>query len=142
MDDTHPGSPLLLGAYLLEDGAQFALFSRRATRVQILFFNHPEDEVPSRTIELDPEENRTGDIWHVWVKGVQPGQLYGYRIDGPYRPEEGHRFNKYKLLLDPYARAISEKPFWDFSKATGYDAESPMRDLSFSTENPRGFYSL
>jgi glycogen operon protein len=74
-----------------------------------------------RAIDLDPERNRTGDIWHVWLNGIAPGQLYAYRVDGPYQPSEGHRFNFDKLLLDPFATAISLLPTWDFAKARGYD---------------------
>ena len=62
---------------------------------------------------MDPVRHRTGDVWHVWVRGIPRGQLYGYRIDGPYLPEEGHHFNPHKLLLDPYARAIAGVKDWD-----------------------------
>ena len=65
------------------------------------------DAMPARVIDLDPARNRTGDVWHVWVEGIRPGQLYAYRVDGPYQPSEGHRFNFNKLLLDPFATAIS-----------------------------------
>ena len=130
-----PGCPLPLGAYLRDGGAQFAIFSRHATQVWLLLFNQPGDELPARTIEFDPEQHRTGDIWHVWVKGVKAGQLYGYKVEGPYSPQGGHRFNKHKLLLDPHAAALSEHPNWHFSSARGYDSYSPLRDLSFSTED-------
>jgi isoamylase len=133
--EIRPGCPLPLGAYLRDGGAQFAIFSRHATQVWLLLFNHPGDGLPARIIELDPEQHRTGDIWHVWVKGVKVGQLYGYRVDGRYNPRGGHRFNKHKLLLDPYATALSENPNWHFSKARGYDSHSPLQDLSFSTED-------
>jgi len=132
---TSPGCPLPLGAYLRDDGAQFAIFTRHATQVWLLLFDQAEHEWPSRTIELNPEKHRTGDIWHVWVKGVRAGQLYGYRVNGPYLPEEGHRFNKYKLLFDPHATALSENPNWNFSKARGFEPYSPLEDLSFSTED-------
>ncbi len=133
--EIRPGCPLPLGAYLSDEGAQFAIFSRHATQVWLLLFTQPGDDLPARIIELDPEQHRTGDIWHVWVKGVKAGQLYGYRVDGRYNPKGGHRFNKHKLLLDPYATALSENPNWHFSKARGYDSHSPLQDLSFSTED-------
>ncbi len=93
----------------------------------------PDDSSPSRIIDLDPVRHRTGDVWHVWVRGIAAGQLYGYRISGPYLPEEGHRFNPHKLLLDPYARAIDGTENWDFLAARGYDSSSSLTDLSFST---------
>jgi len=79
--------------------------------------------------------NRTGDIWHIWVEGIQEGQLYGYRIDGPYEPSKGHRFNRFKLLLDPYAKAITGNFKWDLSDSRGFDPASPLDDLSFSDED-------
>ncbi len=130
---TYPGYPLPLGVHLHDDGAQFAIFSRNATAVSLLLFRSSVDTTPPETIELDPTYNRTGDIWHVWVEGISAGQSYAYRVDGPYAPREGHRFNKHKLVLDPYATALSECPQWDFLKAKGYDVNSPLGALSFST---------
>lgn len=132
---TYPGYPVPLGVHLHDDGAQFTLFSRRATGVSLLLFASPEDPAPYQTIELDPVFNRTGDIWHVWVEGVSAGQSYAYRVDGPYEPREGHRFNKHRLLVDPYAAAVSTRPRWDFLRAKGYDPRSPLQDLSFSEED-------
>jgi isoamylase len=126
------GSPLPLGTHQEMGGVNFSIFSRNATDVRLEFFENVRDQAPSRVIVLDPMRNRTGDIWHVWVQGVQPGQLYGYRVNGPYKPDEGHRFNLNKLLLDPFANAISSIPHWDFSKACGYDPSSSLIDLSFS----------
>ena len=74
----------------------------------------------------DPARHRTGDIWHVWLRGIPEGQLYGYRVEGPYQPEQGHRFNPHKLLLDPFARAIAGITDWDFAAARGYDSSSPL----------------
>ncbi|OHD71133.1 MAG: glycogen debranching enzyme GlgX [Spirochaetes bacterium RBG_16_49_21] len=128
-----PGSPLPLGANFTPEGIQFSIFSRNAARVDLLFF---ESELPDSKygeIHLDGNLNRTGDIWHVLVKGLREGQVYGYKIDGPYNPEQGHRFNRHKLLIDPYARAITACTGWDFSKALGYDPDSPDLDLSLST---------
>jgi glycogen operon protein len=128
------GNPLPIGgAHQQGDGVNFVLFSRHATGVRLEFYQKPDDSSPSRTIDLDPVRHRTGDVWHVWVRGVAAGQLYGYRISGPYLPEEGHRFNPHKLLLDPYARAIDGAEKWDFLAARGYDSSSSLTDLSFST---------
>ena len=112
--DVRAGSPLPLGTYERRGGVNFAIFSRYATRVRLELFDHPEDAAPGRTIDLDSRRNRTGDVWHVWVAGIGPGQLYAYRMDGPYAPREGHRFNFNRLLLDPFATAISPLTNWDF----------------------------
>src|SRR5580704_1356689 len=88
--DIQAGNPLPIGGtHQLGDGVNFVLFSRHATRVRLEFYDHPDDSSPSRIIDLDPKSHRTGDVWHLWVRGIPGGQLYGYRIDGPYQPEEG-----------------------------------------------------
>ncbi len=133
--ETAPGFPLPLGARLEGKGAQFSIFSRNAESVTLALF---ESDAPGETgeeIVLDPASNRTGDIWHIWVAGVREGQFYGYRIGGPYDPRQGHRFNRFKLLLDPYARAVTGKFKWDLSDARGYDPDSPLEDLSFSEKD-------
>jgi glycogen operon protein len=130
---TDTGFPLPLGTYAWGEGTNFALFSRHATRVWLELFDAPEAAAPRHRIELLPDAHCTGDIWHVWVAEVGPGQFYAYRVDGPYAPEDGHRFNPHKLLLDPYATAITHLDTWDFRKAYGYDPDAPQQDLSFST---------
>ena len=124
------GAPLPFGTQETEGGVNFAIFSRDASRVRLELFDHPEDAVPARVIELDRVRNRTGDVWHVWVEGIGPGQLYAYRVDGPYEPANGHRFNFNRLLLDPFATAISRLPPWDFASARGYDPGAPEQDLA------------
>ncbi|MGO8691966.1 MAG: hypothetical protein ACLQLG_20285, partial [Thermoguttaceae bacterium] len=130
--DVRAGSPLPLGTQETEGGVNFAMFSRCASRVRPEFFDHSEDAAPARAIDLDRARNRTGDVWHVWVKGIGPGQLYAYRVDGPYEPGEGHRFKFNKLLLDPLAAAISQPPPWDFASALGYDPSAPEQDMALS----------
>jgi glycogen operon protein len=131
--EVRSGSPLPWGTHLIGDGVNFAIFSRHATRVRLEFYDAPGDGTPSRTIDLDPERHRTGDVWHVWVRGVPQGQLYAYRVEGPYDPQKGHRFNANKLLLDPFAAALAGPEQWDFGPARGYDPSVPPPDLSFST---------
>jgi isoamylase len=104
--DLKPGSSHPLGATLVGGGANFSLFSRTATRVDLLFFHRPDDARPSRTIELDPVVHRTYHYWHVFVPGVKAGQLYGYRVHGPSDPAHGLRFDPTKVLLDPYGRGV------------------------------------
>src|SRR5579863_1464660 len=137
--DIQAGYPLPIGGtHQQGDGVNFVLFSRHATRVRLEFYKDPDDSSPTRIIDLDPICHRTGDVWHVWVRGIPAGQLYGYRIEGPYQPEEGHRFNPHRLLLDPYARAIAGVERWDFPAARGYDSSSRLTDLSISTVDNAG----
>jgi glycogen operon protein len=100
------GVPEPLGAHELEGGVNFALFSRDADRVRLELFTHAQDVQPSRIFELDASRNRTGDIWHIWLKGIPEGQFYAYRLDGPHELRSGQRFDFDKLLLDPCATAI------------------------------------
>ncbi len=100
-----PGEPHPLGASLAPGGVNFSIFSSNATSVELLLFARPDDASP-RVIRLDARRHRTFDYWHVFVPGIAAGQLYGYRVHGPWMPELGHRFVPEKLLLDPYARGI------------------------------------
>src|SRR6266446_1025915 len=97
------GAPHPLGATFDGRGTNFALFSANAEKVELSLFDSGSDAECAR-IAL-PE--RTEDIWHGHMDGVMPGQLYGYRVHGPYEPEHGYRFNPNKLLLDPYARQLA-----------------------------------
>ena len=132
------GVPLPLGTYARGDGANFAFFSRHASRVRLELFDHPGDATAARVIDLDPARHRTGDVWHIWIEGIRPGQLYGYRVDGPYQPKEGYRFNFNKLLLDPFTTAISRLPTWEFGPARGYDSSAPEGDVVCSTIDNAG----
>jgi len=123
-----PGRPYPLGADWDGLGVNFALYSQYAEQVELLLFEHPDDDGPSSVLSL-PE--RTGPIWHGYVANLRPGQLYGYRVYGPYEPENGHRFNPNKVLLDPYAKAVGRQLKWDDS-VFGYDVHSKDEDLSYS----------
>jgi pullulanase/glycogen debranching enzyme len=127
-----------MGAHASEGGVNFAIFSRHASRVRLELYDRPEDATPARAIDLDPRRNRTGDVWHVWIAGLRSGQLYGYRVDGPYEPRAGHRFNFNRLLLDPFATAVAKVPHWDFDAARGYDASAPQTDLVPSAADNAG----
>ena len=105
-----PGSPYPLGATWDGVGVNFALFSEHATRVELCLFDSPDDQVESLTIPL-PEQ--TDMVWHGYLPDVQPGQLYGYRVHGPFAPHAGHRFNPNKLVLDPYARVLGRTLHWN-----------------------------
>lgn len=126
--DVRRGVPLPLGVHEIAGGINFAVFSRHASRVCLELFARSTDATPARRIELVPSHNRTGDVWHVWVEGLEPGQLYAYRMDGPYEPQRGHRFNSLKLLLDPYATALTQRSKWDFGPARGDDPSAATPD--------------
>ncbi len=105
--DSATGQSYPLGATLKPDGANFSIFSRSATSIELLFFDRVDDSRPSRIIPLNPLVNRTYHYWHVFVSGVQAGQIYAFRACGPFEPARGLRFDPSKLLLDPYGRAIA-----------------------------------
>jgi isoamylase len=100
------GRSFPIGATLMPDGANFSIFSRSASSIELLFFDGADDARPSRIIPIDPLANRTYHYWHVFVPGVEAGQIYGFRAYGPFEPERGLRFDPSKLLLDPYGRAV------------------------------------
>ena len=134
-----PGKPYPRGATWDGIGVNFALHSAHAEKVELLLFDKPDDAAPAATFEL-PE--RTGPMWHGYVVNLRPGQLYGYRVYGPYDPANGHRFNPNKVLLDPYAKAIGRPLRWDDS-LFGYDVnDSGARDLSYSTTDSAPYAPL
>src|SRR5262249_28641690 len=90
----------------LARGGNLSPFSRTARGVELLLFDREDDAGPARVVRLDPATNRTYHYWHVFVPGVRPGQLYGYRVEGPADPANGLRFDSRKVLLDPYGRAV------------------------------------
>jgi len=103
-EETGESAPL--GATIVPGGVNFSLFSRSASDVELLLFDRDDDAVPGRVIHFDPVANLTYHYWHAFVPGVQTGQLYGYRVQGPFDPAKGLRFDSSKVLLDPYCRAI------------------------------------
>jgi glycogen operon protein len=104
--DIEPGRSFPLGATVYPDGVNFSLYSRSGEAVELLLFEAPNDPKPSRVIALNPKENRTFYYWHVFVPGLQAGQVYAYRVYGPFAPEKGQRFDGNKVLLDPYAKVV------------------------------------
>lgn len=122
-----PGNPSRLGAHFDGEGVNFALFSEHASRVNLCLF--AEDGTTELIRLAMPERN--GAVWHGYVPGLKPGALYGYRVEGPFAPERGHRFNANKLLLDPYTRELHGTVTHD-PAILGYLPNSPYGDLSFS----------
>ncbi|MEM9550622.1 MAG: glycogen debranching protein GlgX [Pseudomonadota bacterium] len=122
-----PGSPTRLGAHFDGEGTNFALFSEHASRVTLCLFAGDGQTELARL----PMPERNGPVWHGYVAGLQPGAIYGYRVEGPFAPERGHRFNPNKLLLDPYTRELHGQ-FSHDPATLGYAPGSPYGDLSFS----------
>ena len=133
---SRPGIPAPLGATPSGAGVNFALFSAHATAVELCLFRDPSDGVETERVPLVAGE---GGVWHSAVDGIGPGQLYGYRVHGPYAPERGHRFNPAKLLLDPYARALSGPVTWSAPLASHPDgAPGQPADLSADPHDSAG----
>jgi len=132
---TSPGLPYPFGATVINEGVQFAIFSRNAGSVKLLLFHSASQYAEYSVFDLDPLFNKTGDIWHIWIEDIGNGQVYGYIIDGEYNVSKGHRFNKHKLLIDPYARALTGNFKWDLTKARGVILDAVNEAESFSTEN-------
>ncbi|WP_084055375.1 glycogen debranching protein GlgX [Carnimonas nigrificans] len=126
------GSAYPLGATWDGLGVNFALFSANATKVELCLF---DDEGTETRVEL-PEY--TNEVWHGYLPDIRAGQLYAYRVYGPYDPENGHRFNHHKLLLDPYAKQIVGDLIWD-DALFGYIVGHPDGDLSFDTRDSAPF---
>ena len=130
------GSPYPLGANWDGRGTNFALFSANATKVELCLF----DREGKREIERVTLPERSEDVWHVYLSHVTPGQLYGYRVHGPYQPEAGHRFNPHKLLIDPYSKQLGGHFTWTDAHF-GYRTGAKQEDLSFDRrDNARSMY--
>ena len=120
-----------LGATVVDGGVNFSLFSRSATAVELLLFDRPDDSRPQRVIQIDPVDNRTYHYWHVFLPAVQPGQIYGYRVAGPFDPASGLRFDPAKVLLDPYSRAVAVPKNYsrDAARGKGENTAEAMKSV-------------
>ena len=131
-----PGVPYPLGATLDADGTNFALFSEHATAVTLCLFDADGNERQFPLTEV------TAFVWHGYLPGIGPGQHYGYRVDGPYAPSEGHRFNPAKLLVDPYAKALAghvnwEAPVFGYAMSGDFDADLTRDDQDSAWGMPK-----
>jgi glycogen operon protein len=128
--DMRSGQSAPLGATPTDRGVNFSLYSRSATGVELLLFHNAESDQPA-VIPLDPFTNRTYHYWHVFVPNVQPGQIYGYRVNGPFDPERGLRFDSSKVLLDPYGRGVMIPTQYSRESAcgSGDNASSAMKSV-------------
>ncbi|HXL23974.1 MAG TPA: glycogen debranching protein GlgX [Chthoniobacterales bacterium] len=126
---TWPGKPYPLGATWLGNGVNFAIFSEHATGIELCLFDNID--APHENARV-PLREQTGQVWHLFLPEVRPGQLYGYRVAGPYEPNRGLRFNDSKLLLDPYAKSIAGQINWSdemFGYVVGDKEEDLARDF-------------
>ena len=128
-----PGLPYPAGATWDGEGVNFALFSEHAEKVELCLF----DDSGRREIQRIVLKERTDQVWHCYLPEARPSMLYGYRVHGPYQPERGHRFNPYKLLLDPYARSIAGELRWSDAHY-GYTVGNKREDLSFDRRENAG----
>lgn len=133
-----PGRPYPLGATWDGSGTNFALYSENAAKVELCLFDAPDSTQESARIALP---DSTDMVWHAYLPDVLPGQLYGYRVSGPYEPTQGHRFNQHKVLLDPYAKAIGRETRWS-DEMWGYKVGDPQADLSFDDRDSAAFAPL
>ncbi len=130
-----PGKPYPRGAKWDGNGTNFSLFSEHATSVKLLLF---DDENQTKPIDEIDIKERTADSWHCYLPGIGPSQLYAYRVDGPYDPKSGHRFNPNKLLLDPYAKSIAGTYKWH-EALFGYKLSAKKKDLTLDTRDSTPF---
>ena len=136
--DIYAGRSYPLGATVYGNGVNFSVFSRHCTVMELLLFDDPADRQPSRTILLDPQQNRTFYYWHVFVRGLQAGQLYAFRAHGPYSPERGLRFDGDKVLVDPYARAVAYGD--NYSRAAAqHPGSNAAHSMKSVVVDPRGY---
>ncbi len=132
---TYPGSPFPLGATWDGKGVNFAIYADNADGVDLCLFHTTEDE---KEYDRIPLTERSHQVWHTYIPDMQPGHLYGYRVHGPYDPANGNRFNANKLLIDPYAKAISGTVNWHES-LFGYQLGHEDEDLSFSDQDSAAY---
>ena len=127
--DTGRSAPL--GASVRPGGVNFSVFSRSATRIDLLLFDRVNDGTPSRVIPLEPTGHRTYHYWHVFVAGLKPGQIYAYRAHGPFAPERGLRFDAQKVLVDPYGLAVAVPDGYDrqAARVPGDNAAAAMKSV-------------
>jgi len=124
----YPGNPYPQGATWDGHGVNFTLFAKHAEGVELCLFDSSSTDAKEERIKIT---ERNHEVWHIYIPEIQPGQLYGFRVYGPYDPQKGHRFNPNKLLIDPYAKAIAGAIDWH-DALFGYDIHHPDKDLSFS----------
>jgi glycogen operon protein len=133
-----PGKPYPLGATWDGKGVNFALFSESASKVELCLFDSIDAGQEAQRVELT---ERTDQVWHAYLPEALPGQLYGYRVHGPYQPSQGHRFNPHKIVLDPYAKSIGRELRWA-DEVFGYRMGDPAADLALDERDSAPYAPL
>ncbi|MEO6982398.1 MAG: alpha-amylase family glycosyl hydrolase, partial [Edaphobacter sp.] len=134
--DSYVGYSYPLGATVTPEGTNFSVFSANATGMEIVLFDHEDARQPTRVVRLDPILHRTLHYWHIFLPEIKSGQMYGYRADGPSNPASGHRFDRQKVLLDPYGKSVFVGPHYSRAAAeapgdnTATSMKSVVADLS------------
>jgi isoamylase len=116
-----PGQTYPLGATVYPGGVNFSVYSKNCRSVELLLFDSVDDANPTQVYRLDPSSHRTFHYWHAFVPGLKAGQIYAYRVHGPYAPEQGKRFDGTKILLDPYGRSVAVPRKYCRKKLSGLD---------------------
>lgn len=119
-----PGRSFPLGAVVTPEGVNFSVFSKNCDSVELLLFEEGKYEKPSQVIAFHPQKNRTFYYWHMFVPGLKAGQVYAYRVHGPFQPEIGHRFDGSKVLIDPYSKAVIQGEAYDRGAATRFGEDN------------------
>ncbi len=134
-DGVGAGQSAPLGATMVPGGVNFSVYTHSASGVELLLFNHGDDLRPARVITVDVAKNRTNHYWHAFVPGVKPGQIYAYRIRGPFDPANGMRFDPDKVLLDPYGRGVMVPANYsrDAARRRGDNAATAMKSVVVDT---------
>ena len=138
LSDLCKGNTSPLGATVSPGGVNFSVFARDCTRIELLLFDHADDATPSRIINLNPKLNRTYHYWHTFVPDIGSGQLYGYRVAGPFAPQRGLRFDAEKLLIDPYGRAVAVPVGYDRGAAC-LPGDNVAQSMKSVVADPRGY---
>ncbi|MEM9325615.1 MAG: alpha-amylase family glycosyl hydrolase, partial [Bacteroidota bacterium] len=125
------GTHYPLGPSITGDGVNFCLFARHADRVELVLFDRADATTASRVYPLDPRQHKTYHYWHIFIPGLSAGQVYGWRVHGPFDPSHGHRFDGQKLLVDPYARALVVPQTYNRRKSSiqGDNTDSAIRSV-------------
>lgn len=135
----HNGTPHEYGASLKKGGVNFSIFSRNGSSVSIHFFSKEKDDKPFFSYTFDPKINKTGDVWHVFIEGLKANALYLYTVEGPFDPEQGHRFNSKTYILDPYAKATTNTSLFN-SLPYGYAPPQTKEELDKSEYLNAGYF--
>jgi glycogen operon protein len=133
--DAGAGASGPLGAAVIAGGVNFSVFSKRAAGIDLMLFDGVDAATPTRVVRFDPVTNRTAHYWHMFVPGLRAGQIYGYRVHGPFDPSKGFRFDSGKALLDPYGRGVVVPARYDrdAAKAGGDNAATAMKSVVVDT---------